>query len=219
LTVGLPKACKGYGNRTTIVLLRIKKKIFYTSLNSIRERVVAKFAFNSRQYSTGSTIDTKSKFSTKNVVIKLNDLTKRSRLRPDLIMDRNLYSLVCNKELILLAYDNIKSKPGNLTPGIIPTTLDGISNERIDKLVNSLKDESFKFTPARRIYIPKSNLLKEKRPLTIASPMDKLIQEAIRLILNAIFEPLFLDCSHGFRPNRSCHTALKQIKIQFQPIT
>lgn len=219
LTVGLPKVCKNYGNRTTILLSRNQRQPNQKSFMTERGRVVAKFAFNCKYYSTGSTKSNEVKFSTENVIKKLNDLTKRSCMRSDLIIDRNLYSLVCDRKLILLAYDNIKSKPGSLTQGIIPTTLDGISNERLEKLIISLKNESFKFTPARRVYVPKSNNTKDKRPITIASPMDKLVQEAMRLILNSIYEPLFLNCSHGFRPNRSCHSALKEIKTQFQPMT
>jgi retron-type reverse transcriptase len=117
--------------------------------------------------------------------------------------------------MLIYAYENIKSKPGNMTPGVSPETLDGISKEKLEKLSASLRSEKFTFSPSRRIQIPKAS--GGTRPLSIASPMDKIVQEAMRLILEAIYDPLFLDCSHGFRPNRSCHTALKKVSQEFQP--
>jgi retron-type reverse transcriptase len=77
-----------------------------------------------------------------------------------------------------------------------------------------MKDNSFQFKPGRRIMIPKSDGV-SKRPLTIAPPRDKVVQEVMRMLLEAIFEPTFSNNSHGFRPNRGCHTALRQIKTQF----
>lgn len=118
--------------------------------------------------------------------------------------------------MLTYAYDNIKSKPGNMTPGATPETLDGISLEKLKKLSDSLRSEKFTFSPSRRVEIPKAS--GGTRPLSIASPMDKIVQEAMRLVLEAIYEPLFADCSHGFRPNRSCHTALKKVSQEFQPV-
>jgi retron-type reverse transcriptase len=114
--------------------------------------------------------------------------------------------MICDPSLLYLAYDNIKSKPGNMTPGIVPTTLDGMSLEEFNKLSELLKKESFNFQPGRRVQIPKPGK-KGSRPLTIAPARDKIVQEAMRIVLEAIFEPTFLDSSHGFRPNRSCHSA------------
>lgn len=128
-----------------------------------------------------------------------------------------LYNLICDVDLLTLAYHNIKSKPGNMTPAINPETLDGISSEFFNDLSKRLKDESFKFSPHRRVRIPKSN--GGSRPLTIASPRDKIVQEAMRIILEAIFEPTFSNTSHGFRPNRSCHSALKYVRDYFKPAT
>jgi len=122
-----------------------------------------------------------------------------------------------NVELLTIAYNNIKSKPGNMTPAINPDTLDGISQEALEKIARSLRDESFSFQPQRRIRIPKPN--GGTRPLTIASPRDKIVQEAVRMLLQAIFDPTFSDSSHGFRPGRSCHSALKHIEVNFKPIT
>jgi len=100
-----------------------------------------------------------------------------------------------------------------MTTGLNPETLDGLSSEWIDKVIAEMKDESFQFKPARRIMIPKNN--GKMRPLTIASPRDKIVQQVILLILSPIFEPTFINNSHGFRPNRSCHTALAQIAKDF----
>ena len=120
-----------------------------------------------------------------------------------------LYKQITELEMLILSYQNIKSKPGNMTLGTDNITLDGISMKYLENLSDSLKNESFQFKPARRVMIPKKN--GKARPIAIASPRDKIIQEGMRIILESIFEPIFLDYSHGFRPNRGCHTALKEI--------
>jgi retron-type reverse transcriptase len=121
----------------------------------------------------------------------------------------DLYKLICTEEFLFGCYYSIKSNPGNMNPGIDNETFDGISKEYISKLAKSLKDESFKFKPARRIFIPKRN--GQLRPLGIPSPRDKIVQKAMALVLSLIYEPIFSDLSHGFRPNRSTHTALREI--------
>nr|YP_006073041.1 hypothetical protein NIHY_p44 [Nitella hyalina]AEH42863.1 hypothetical protein [Nitella hyalina] len=108
--------------------------------------------------------------------------------------------------MILQAYNKIKSNPG--TPGVDQATLDGFSQEYVNELVRSLREETFDFKPVRRVFIPKSN--GKVRPLGVPSPRDKIVQEGMRALLESIFEPFFLDTNHGFRPNRSCHSALKQ---------
>lgn len=123
---------------------------------------------------------------------------------------RNLY----NPEFYLLAYQNIATAQGAMTAGTDGRTLDGMSLERIDAIIAKIKDHSYQPNPARRVYIAKKNS-KKKRPLGIPSTDDKLIQEVIRMILEAIYEPTFLQNSHGFRPYRSCHTALKEITTTF----
>jgi len=113
-----------------------------------------------------------------------------------------------------LTFNNLKSKPGNLTPGIKSQTLDGLARENFVELGIKLKCEKHRFSPGRQVIIPKSG--GGSRPLTIAAPRDKVIQEAIRMTLEAIFEPTFVDSSHGFRPSRGCHTAILEITQKFK---
>jgi retron-type reverse transcriptase len=133
----------------------------------------------------------------------------------------DLYRLLYRPELYEVAYERIKSKPGNLTAGSDGTTLDGFSVRVITDLITSLRDESFRFRPARRILIPKAG--GKLRPLGIPSPPDKAVQEVLRLILEAIYDSpygaYFLECSHGFRPNRSCHTALREFSDRWAGVT
>lgn len=96
-----------------------------------------------------------------------------------------------------------------MTQGTDSETLDGTSNAVLEKLSKELLSNEFQFRPARRVHIPKSN--GNTRPLAIASPRDKIVQEAMRLVLEPIFEPTFSDASHGFRPKRGCHSALNRI--------
>ena len=122
---------------------------------------------------------------------------------------RNLY----NPAFFLLAYERIQAKPGNMTAGSDGKTIDGMSMKRIEALIQKLKDFSYQPKPARRTYIPKAN--GKTRPLGIPSFDDKLVQEVVRMILESIYEPTFHVTSHGFRPKRSCHTALQYIKRNY----
>lgn len=122
---------------------------------------------------------------------------------------RNLY----NRELFLLAYQNIYASQGNMTKGTDGKTIDAMSLNRIDGMIASLKDESYQPQPSRRTYIPKKN--GKMRPLGIPSFDDKLVQECVRLLLEAVYEGSFAKTSHGFRPKHSCHTALSQVQVCF----
>ena len=124
-----------------------------------------------------------------------------------------LYRNLFREDLFDLAYQQIYAKPGNMTPGSNGETIDGTSLHRIKSLIGSLRDETYKPHPSRRIYIPKAN--GKTRPLGIPSFNDKLVQQVTRMVLEAIFEPQFEANSHGFRPGRSCHTALKQAQNRF----
>lgn len=124
-----------------------------------------------------------------------------------------LYRNLFNRDLFLLAYQNIYKSEGNMTKGTDNKTIDGMSIKRIDTIISKLRDESYQPQPSRRTYIPKKN--GKMRPLGIPSFDDKLVQEVVRMILEAIYEGGFSKYSHGFRPNRSCHTALNQIQVTF----
>jgi group II intron reverse transcriptase/maturase len=141
----------------------------------------------------------------------LNSLTEHSRIS-DYKYER-LYRILFSEEIFYVAYQNIYAKEGNMTKGTDGKTADQMSIERIEKLIGTLRDETYQPHPARRVYIPKKN--GKKRPLGIPSFDDKLVQEVIRMILEAIYEGHFENSSHGFRPNRSCHTALTYIQNTF----
>jgi group II intron reverse transcriptase/maturase len=121
-----------------------------------------------------------------------------------------LYRQMFNKSMYLLAYGNIYSNKGAMTPGASGGTADGMSETAVGEIIDSMRFERYRFTPARRVYIPKKN--GKLRPLGIPSWRDKLVGEVVRLILEAIYEPSFSSRSHGFRKGRGCHTALRQIR-------
>lgn len=125
---------------------------------------------------------------------------------------RNLY----NPDFFLLAYQNVYANKGAMTPGIDELTLDGYGMERVNSVIESLKDHSYQPNPARRRFIRKKN--GKMRPLGIPSANDKLVQEIVRMMLESIYEPTFSNSSHGFRPKRSCHTALMQIQHNFTAV-
>jgi RNA-directed DNA polymerase len=143
----------------------------------------------------------------------LDIIRTKNRDNPKWINQR-LYRLLYNPTLHIMAYERLKSKPGNMTPGTDGKTLDGYSLGDIQKLIGLLRIEQYWPTPVRRVYIPKKAKGKY-RPLGVPSPRDKIVQECIRLILEAIYEPNFHDNSHGFRSRRSCHTALESIRLNW----
>lgn len=143
----------------------------------------------------------------------LNSLSDKSK-NPEYRFQR-LYRNLYNPDFYLLAYKNIYANGGSITPGVNGITIDGMSSQRIAKLIESLKDRSYQPNPARRTYIAKKNNPAKKRPLGIPSGDDKLVQEVIRMLLESIYEPNLSDASHGFRPQKSCHTALTKIQKTF----
>jgi len=124
-----------------------------------------------------------------------------------------LFRLMDNQVLWMQAYAKIHKNKGAMTKGVDGSTLDGFSDERVHNIIGLLKQGRYRFQPARRVYIPKAN--GKKRPLGIPSGDDKLVQEVVRNILERIYEPVFRNSSHGFRPRRSCHTALQRIREQW----
>ena len=129
---------------------------------------------------------------------------------------RNLFRLMGDPTLWMLAYSNIYSNKGAMTPGVDNSTMDGFSEDRALNLIELLKEGVYNHKPVRRTYIPKSN--GKVRPLGILTGDDKLVQEVARIILERIFEPIFSDYSHGFRTKRSCHTALLSIQNEWNGV-
>jgi group II intron reverse transcriptase/maturase len=125
-----------------------------------------------------------------------------------------VYRSLFSEDLFLAAYDKIARNRGALTAGTDRDTADGMNRERIGRIIKQLRYERFKFRPARRIQIPKKS--GGTRPLGIQNFTDKLVQEALRLVLEAYYEPRFRDSSHGFRPKRGCHTALASLQHKFK---
>ncbi|HEM2655269.1 TPA: reverse transcriptase [Streptococcus suis] len=121
-----------------------------------------------------------------------------------------VYKLLFNRELYLIAYAKLYPNNGAMTKGVTEETIDGMSIQKIDMIIEQLRQETYYWRPARREYIPKKN--GKHRPLGIPVWSDKLLQEVIRMILEAYYEPQFSEHSHGFRPKRGCHTALQEIQ-------
>ena len=121
----------------------------------------------------------------------------------------NIYRLLYNRELYLRAYGRLYSNQGAMTKGTTAETVDGMSLAKIDRIIDALRYERFRWTPVRRVNLPKPN--GGTRPLGIPTWTDKLLQEVIRMILEAYYEPQFSDHSHGFRPDHGCHTALSEV--------
>src|SRR5690242_5896267 len=121
----------------------------------------------------------------------------------------DVYRQLYNPALYLRAYGRIYRNEGAMTRGVTTETVDGMSLEKIQTIIEDVRHERFRWTPARRTSIPKSN--GKVRPLGIPTWRDKLLQEVMRSLLEAYYEPQFSDHSHGFRPERGCHTALTVI--------
>lgn len=122
----------------------------------------------------------------------------------------DVYRQLFNPDLYLRAYGRIYRNDGAMTRGATAETVDGMSLEKIAAIIEQLRHERYRWTPVRRVYIPKAN--GKMRPLGVPTWSDKLLQEVIRSILEAYYEPQFSPLSHGFRPERGCHTALIQIQ-------
>jgi group II intron reverse transcriptase/maturase len=123
---------------------------------------------------------------------------------------KDLFQMILNApDLWEQAYGNIYANKGGMTPGVDGRTIDGYSDERAANLRELLRENRYVPTPVQRVYIPKPN--GKLRPLGMPTTDDKLVQEVWRMVLESTYEPVFHDTSHGFRPKRSCHTALKNI--------
>lgn len=143
-------------------------------------------------------------------LVALHDYAKNENT----VKHRRLYDMLLDKNLLVMAYETIKSKNGSTSVASDGTTMDGISISIIDSIVKDLKDMSFKPTPVRMTGIPKAD--GKIRYLGIGERKDRIVQQAMKMILEAIYEPVFSDLSHGFRPNRSCHSAMKIVRERWQ---
>jgi len=136
-------------------------------------------------------------------------------------INQKLYKLMTQQDLYVVAYQRIKSNPGNMTPGTDDETLDGFSLDEITKIIREMQTEQYQCKPVRRTYIPKAN--GKLRKLGIPCTRDKVVQEVVRMILEAVYDSpkgsYFKDTSHGFRRERSCHTALRDVQRQWTGVT
>jgi group II intron reverse transcriptase/maturase len=124
---------------------------------------------------------------------------------------QDVYRLLYQRDLYLRAYGKIYRNKGAMTEGVTLETVDEMSLKKIDAIIALLRNERYRWTPVRRTYIPKKNDKAKLRPLGLPTWSDKLLQEVIRSILEAYYEPQFSEHSHGFRPKRGCHTALREV--------
>lgn len=125
-----------------------------------------------------------------------------------------VFRRMLDKDLFIAAYTELSQNKGRLTPGINGETIDGTTLEKLEDLIEAIRNKRFRWTPVKRVYIPKDN--GQKRPLGISNWQDKVVQMVLKMVLESYYEPIFLDCSHGFRPQRGCHTALLTIRKHWQ---
>jgi retron-type reverse transcriptase len=121
-----------------------------------------------------------------------------------------LYRQLFNPQLYLVAYGRIYANAGAMTPGVTGETADGMALEKIGSIIDALRAERYRWSPVKRVYIEKKGSTK-KRPLGLPTWSDKLVAEVVRLLLEAYYDVQFSDRSHGFRPQRGCHTALSEV--------
>jgi group II intron reverse transcriptase/maturase len=140
----------------------------------------------------------------------------RERGRRGLPLER-LYRQLFNPQLYLLAYGRIYANHGAMTPGVSQETADGMSVAKIGRIIDAMRHERYRFKPVRRVHVPKKD--GKPRPLGLPTWSDKLVGEVVRLLLEAYYEPTFSDRSHGYRPGRGCHTALREVATSWTGTT
>jgi len=186
VTVGLPKSRKRYGNGVLIVTATKTQVFGNTSKVMFREcEVIQRRGLTTYNLGMG-----------------------HKKLVQD--FDNRFYQeKICKPERLIQAYEFVSKSKASNTKGVDSETLDSYSKDTIYSVSKSLKDHSFKFKPIRQVEIPKPN--GGIRKLGIPSPRDKVIQKVIAMALEEIYEPKFLKSSHGFRPKRGTHSALKSL--------
>jgi group II intron reverse transcriptase/maturase len=193
---GLPTGRKAHGNGASIVLVGVT-----TYQGAWESQVQGEGRQVLQRVKEGSSCEMQ---STNTLLGLIHERGKKGL--PLERVHRQLY----NPGLYLTAYGKIYRNKGAMTEGVTDETVEGMSLDKIETIIKALRDEMFRWKPVRRVYIPKKN--GKLRPLGLPDWSDKLVQEVIRLLLNAYYEPQFSDHSHGFRPKRGCHTALREIK-------
>lgn len=207
---GFPKARKGYGNGGIVVGFTLGNTNRLVSPFGTQAMASFSTGHTSNQHpkdasnlpSKGSPLITSTKEGERKVAFAQLDSSK-------------LIHAICHPDVLMLAYEQIKSNPGNMTPGCTKETLDGMSLQWIQDTSDKLRAGKFQFGLARRLLIPKVGK-PFLRPLTMGSPREKVVQKAMALVLWELFEPIFLDSSHGFRPGRGCHSALCMVDRDFR---
>lgn len=126
---------------------------------------------------------------------------------------RGLYGLMTDPAMYDLAYHQLRSQPGMMTPAHGDDTISGWGPKRVAATIDALRDESFQFSRARATTVPKPS--GGRRPLRVAPARDRIVQRVMASILEAIYEPLFSDASFGFRAGRGTHDALHHIKYHY----
>jgi len=196
----LPKAC----SKKTIYSFALARA--YSTYSYMGDGVP--IVLNSQKYQEVEQFDNSVENNTGSNV-RIQDIEKESsKFKTSKTM--KLYDKMFEENRYKKAYQKLKGNSGNMVKDVNNETLDGFSNQKINNIITKMKDRTFKFRPSKRIAIQKSN--GKLRYLGIPSPIDKVVQEVMKNIIQEIFEPLFKDTSHGFRPKRSCHTALKNVK-------
>lgn len=153
--------------------------------------------------------------STTNVLSRLDSLYQRAKL-VDSKIDRKLYKdFMLNRDMYYIACQRLKSCPGLKVPSINPSTHNDIMSEILDDVIERLQVGNFKFTPGGRVQVSND----KSKSCYLGKPSDILVQEVMRMVLETIYEPIFKDTSHGFRPNRGCHTALRTVFTKFTGCT
>jgi group II intron reverse transcriptase/maturase len=208
--VGLPKALKGYGNGNFVVGIMLGNTSRDSQwLGGVGVRFYTTTGSNWVELPKGVSVDP----SEDSPLIIDHPCKGKVSFAP--LNPAKLIHAIGHVDVLQLAYDLIKSNPGNMTRGVSKETLDGLSMEWLEATGRKIRAGQFQFGLARRILIPKEGKPGE-RPLTMASPREKVVQKAMQLVLMELFEPIFLNTSHGFRPKRSCHSALQMVDRNFR---
>jgi retron-type reverse transcriptase len=125
---------------------------------------------------------------------------------------RELYNLLCNEVWLRAAHHKVNSNQGRETAGVDGETMSNFNGDldgNLERLRQLLKAKVFEPQPVRRVYIPKAD--GKKRPLGIPGIRDRIVQEALRMILEPIWEADFSQYSYGFRPNRSTYDVISYL--------